>query len=272
MVRAFALVMGSILSHRWARERASKAQKLAVHFRASSKSRALFEDLKDKMKVPGGLPSKASRTSLASVGDCVQSVERHAAVFTALARDKRLDEDVKAVTREPTLFLELRFLAKMLAPIARVVTAVQSAHATLADATRCWLYLARAIEEVVSDPAAQMLLPPGAPAALRRGPCLAGPRCLGLHASVKPREQHLVVHALLTEFLRHVCAKFELRSREMDGPLCRLALFLDVRYKDAVPAEPADFREMCRLVGGQRRLSPPSPACLGHARRLILHF
>jgi hypothetical protein len=46
----------------------------------------------------------------------------------------------------------------------------------------------------------------------------------------------LTVHMPLAEFLEHVCVKFNMLSREMDSPLCRLALFLDVRYKDAVPS------------------------------------
>jgi hypothetical protein len=53
----------------------------------------------------------------------------------------------------------------------------------------------------------------------------------------------------LAEFLEHVCLKFNLRSREMDSQLCRLALFLDVRYKDAVPTSTDQFRDLVSKVG-----------------------
>jgi hypothetical protein len=39
--------------------------------------------------------------------------------------------------------------------------AVQSVHATLADITRYWLYLARAFGDVLNDTVARRLLPSG---------------------------------------------------------------------------------------------------------------
>jgi hypothetical protein len=52
----------------------------------------------------------------------------------------------------------------------------------------------------------------------------------------------------LAEFLEQVCVKLNMRSREMDSPLCRLALFLDVRYRDAVPTSTDQFRDLVRQV------------------------
>jgi hypothetical protein len=86
-------------------------------------------------------------------------VERHAPVFTALAYDERLNEDIQAILQEPSFFRELGILVKLVLPIAQVV--IQSVHATLADITRSWLYLARAIGDVFNDTVARRLLPSG---------------------------------------------------------------------------------------------------------------
>jgi hypothetical protein len=43
--------------------------------------------------------------------------------------------------------------------------------------------------------------------------------------------------------------KFNMRNRKMDSPLCRLAVFLDVRYRDAVPTSTDQFRDLVWQVG-----------------------
>jgi hypothetical protein len=40
---------------------------------------------------------------------------------------------------------------EVLRPVAKVIMAVEGAHTTLADVTRCWLYLARALLDVVDS-------------------------------------------------------------------------------------------------------------------------
>ena len=45
----------------------------------------------------------------------------------------------------------------------------------------------------------------------------------------------------VADFLEYCCAVFNEKAGELDGGLCRLALFLDPRYKDtAVPVGSAD--------------------------------
>jgi hypothetical protein len=161
MMHAFALLMGSILCHSWAKALVSKAQRVAIYFHSHSKAKAIFKEQKAAMRIPGGFPSKANKTRFTSVYDCVESVERHAPVFTALAYDERLNEDIQAILQEPSFFRELGILVKLVLPIAQVVMAVQSVHATLADITRYWLYLARAIGDVLNDTVARRLLPSG---------------------------------------------------------------------------------------------------------------
>jgi hypothetical protein len=51
-----------------------------------------------------------------------------------------------------------------------------------------------------------------------------------------------------TGFLRHVCEKFNIRATEMDVLLCRLALWLDPRYRAAVPCNDEQFKELGREV------------------------
>jgi hypothetical protein len=95
------------------------------------------------------------------VYDCIESVERHAPVFVALAHDERLNEDIQAILQEPSFFRELGILAKLVLPIVQVVMAEQSVHATLADIARYWLYLARANGDVLNDTVARRLLSSG---------------------------------------------------------------------------------------------------------------
>jgi hypothetical protein len=63
----------------------------------------------------------------------------------------------------------------------------------------------------------------------------------------------------LAAFPEHVCMKFNMRSRKMDSPLFRLPLFLDVHYKDAVPASTDQFRDMVGQVGRQQ--AHPNKQC-----------
>jgi hypothetical protein len=49
-------------------------------------------------------------------------------------------------------------------------------------------------------------------------------------------------------FLRRVGEKFNHRAKEMDVPLCRLALWLDPRYRATVPCDDVQFRELAREV------------------------
>jgi hypothetical protein len=51
-----------------------------------------------------------------------------------------------------------------------------------------------------------------------------------------------------TGFLRHICEKFNTRAKEMDVPLCRLTLWLDPRYRAAVPCNDVEFKELGREV------------------------
>jgi hypothetical protein len=48
-------------------------------------------------------------------------------------------------------FKDVAFLMEVLRPVAKVIMAVEGAHTTLADVTRCWLYLARALLDVVDS-------------------------------------------------------------------------------------------------------------------------
>jgi hypothetical protein len=45
-------------------------------------------------------------------------------------------------------------------------------------------------------------------------------------------------------FLCHICEKFNTRAKEMDVPLCRLAL--DPRYRAAMPCDDVQFKELGR--------------------------
>jgi hypothetical protein len=59
--------------------------------------------------------------------------------------------DVADNLRNDVFFKDVGFLIEVLRPVAKVIMAVQGAHTTLADVTRYWLYLARALLEVVDS-------------------------------------------------------------------------------------------------------------------------
>ena len=64
---------------------------------------------------------------------------------------------------------------------------------------------------------------------------------------VRSDVQYLLESICLADFMSHCIGAFNKRCKEMNLPECRLALFLDPRYKAAADA-PGKFAEMVLLV------------------------
>lgn len=53
---------------------------------------------------------------------------------------------VRVILDSDTFWLYIKAICKLLEPLSQAVTAIQSSKSTLADVTRYWLYLARALQ------------------------------------------------------------------------------------------------------------------------------
>jgi hypothetical protein len=76
---------------------------------------------------------------------------RNFAPRRVVARSRGTAGVVADTLRNELFFKDTAFLVEVLRPVAKVLLAVRGAHTTLADVTRCWLYLARALLEVVDS-------------------------------------------------------------------------------------------------------------------------
>lgn len=140
-MHAFALLLGSIMGHDWARQLLVKAQKIVTYFNASHKPLALFrEALKQQPGQQVGLQS-SNGTRLTSVQLCEASVLRNQSTFSTMlgkpgGREAVTNAGVLELLENLHFFGDLRILDGVLQPIAWVIMAVQRRDTTLADITR----------------------------------------------------------------------------------------------------------------------------------------
>jgi hypothetical protein len=144
-MHAFALLLGSVMAHDWAKHLLSKAQRIVSYFNASHKPLALFrEALQQQPGQKVGLQSSNS-TRLTSVHLCESSVLRNQGTFSSMlakpaGREAVSNGDVLRLLEDLHFFGDLRMLDAVLQPIAWVIMAVQRRDTTLADVTR-WALL-----------------------------------------------------------------------------------------------------------------------------------
>jgi hypothetical protein len=105
----------------------------------------------------------SNRTCFTSVVSMLESLDRngqalqmlgshpHFAPRRAVARSRGTAGAVADTLRNEEFFKDLAFLVEVLRPVAKEILAVQGTHTTLADVTRYWLYLARALLKVVNS-------------------------------------------------------------------------------------------------------------------------
>lgn len=202
-MHAFALVMGSILAHEWARTVITAAQRIVTYFRASHKPLGTLLQEARRQGIKTTLKT-SNQTRLTSTHLCLQSVLKLQPAFATYLTKAEQDPDLlpasQAAVRETLedfqFWAKVKVMDTLLAPFSRVVMAVQRDSATLADITRYWLYLnvqVRAVLPSILDPA----------------------------------------------YRKHVITAFNRRAVEMDSQLSRLALFLDPRYMQVAGTDDA---------------------------------
>lgn len=137
-MHGFNLVLGSIMAFGWAERLVVGAQRLVTHFRASHRALALLRQAAAQFNIKQGLHS-ANKTRFTSKYLCTRSVEAHTAAFSFILTnhpDAITNPDVMTILEDVSFWRELPKLNKLLAPLDKVITAVQSNKTTLADVCR----------------------------------------------------------------------------------------------------------------------------------------
>ena len=146
-MHAFSLVMGSMLGHPWAKDVIQKAQRLVTAFQASSK---LANKLRGAASTLGLTTTLASsnQTRFTSVNLMLVSVNKHEGAFQQVARQHAdiLKPELREIISDRNFWSGCETLCKLLEPFSQIITAIQLQSATLADVTRYWLYLAKALQ------------------------------------------------------------------------------------------------------------------------------
>eukprot|EP00898_Chlorokybus_atmophyticus_P001775 jgi/Chlat1/2599/Chrsp178S02496 len=137
-VHSFFLVMGSCMSHHWAKRLITNAQEVVTYFKAAHKPLALLKMAAKADGIIGTLYS-SNKTRFTSV--CrVHAGDIKNGVVMDIVRD---------VDRE--FWDGLGAIDKLLQPFTKVIMAAQCARTTLADVTRYWLYLAQQLKTLASQ-------------------------------------------------------------------------------------------------------------------------
>lgn len=141
-MHAFALLLGSLLSHSWAVDLVSKAQKIVTYINASHRPLALFREAQAQLGGKQLSLASSGNTRLTSVQLCESSVLHNQPTFTKLLSmpdsiDAITNRAVKQLLQDLHFFGDLGCLDAVLEPVAWVIMAVQRRTTTLADVARC---------------------------------------------------------------------------------------------------------------------------------------
>jgi hypothetical protein len=163
MMHGMQRYLSDILGHSWARSIAKAAQRVVTHFDMSNGAKQLLLKMRLDLGIAGPSLQSSNTTRFTSVVSMLESIDRnanalkmlgshpHFAPRQAVARSRGAAGVVADTLRNEDFFKDVAFLVEVLRPVAKVIMAVQGAHTTLGDVTRYWLYLARALLEVVDS-------------------------------------------------------------------------------------------------------------------------
>ena len=145
-MHAFITCMLSVMGHPLAQQIISQAQRLVTFFRASHQPLFLLNKLAASMGVKRTLIT-SNKTRFSSVHASLESVSRLQSALQELVRQhpRLCTAAVMATIGSDMFFVRLKQICKLLEPFTLVMAAVQAARATIADAMRYWLFLAKHI-------------------------------------------------------------------------------------------------------------------------------
>jgi hypothetical protein len=143
-MHAFALLLGSIMSHSWAAELLSKAQKVVTYFQASHKPLSLFRDAQAKLPGKHKALASSNTTRLTSAQLAESSVLHNHATFNHVltepgGKEAITNAVVLQLLQDLHFFGDLGLLDAVLEPICWVIMAVQRKTTNMADVARCAL-------------------------------------------------------------------------------------------------------------------------------------
>jgi hypothetical protein len=149
MMHGFALLLGSVMGHIWAKSLVAEAQTIISYFRGSNRPYALLQAIAKDQKLSKSALITSNTTRMTSVEMAVASVLRLQACFAQLLANfagkegdlfnlkKAPQRAMLAILKSAMFWAKLSFLHTILQPVCKVIMAIQAKHATLSDVTRC---------------------------------------------------------------------------------------------------------------------------------------
>jgi hypothetical protein len=137
-MHAFALLLGSLLAHPWARNIVVSAQRVVTYFMASHTPLAKLREAAQQLGIKKGLAT-SNKTRFTSVHICLESVRSNSAAFTLVLQsdsDAIKSREVMLLLKDRQLWDGLDILCPVLEPLSKVIMGIQSKHATMADICR----------------------------------------------------------------------------------------------------------------------------------------
>lgn len=149
-MHGFNLGLGSLGAHSWIKDVFMRAQRVSTHFRTSTRAKDVLEKEADRCHTKAK-PLSGNTTRFTSVITMLESHVRLKPAFISLANQR--PPPINNATVQDTLadfdgyWMRIDLLMPILKPFARAIMAIQASTSTLADVTRYWLYIARAIKD-----------------------------------------------------------------------------------------------------------------------------
>jgi len=155
-MHAFALVLGSLLSHDWAKSVVKKAQAIVTYIRSSHRPLNALREATAAAGIKGGGLHTSNTTRLTSVLLMTRSVQRLELPLRSLLARHAEDPaglitkaEVRALLGDPLFWQDVSVLNEVAEPCERVVMAVQRSRSQLADVARYFLYIRQCLLEVL---------------------------------------------------------------------------------------------------------------------------
>lgn len=222
MVHALSLLMESICGHAYMTTLIARAQRVVQFFMSSETALAQLTEEARQQSITSTVIT-SNKTRITSITECFQSIIalepvllklgcEHAHIFnSALA--------IETTLKDAQFYIQLKEVCKVLRQLGAFIEVLQKPSGS-------------------STNSKSKNSPCSTPADLTRHWIL-----LGISLSTAVRESILPI-----DFLQHVTSLYIRRVGEMDLSLCRLALFMDPRYKDVISEDANVFKELIKLA------------------------
>lgn len=157
-MHALALVLGSLLSHDWAKNVVRRVQTVVTYIRSSHRPLHALRELTAAAGVKGGGLHTSNTTRLTSVLLMTRSVQRLEIPLRNLLTRHQEDThpaglitkpEVRILLADPSFWTDISVLNEVAEPCEKAVMAMQRYNSQLADVTRYFLYIRQCLLEVL---------------------------------------------------------------------------------------------------------------------------